>query len=1041
MPSKNSPPTRLPSARRPALLGLIAPLLLAGLLLPPARPAEAQQGPPPAAEAADAAASAQPAPGAVAADAEPTNTTATGVATPNAATPGTATPGTATPDTSGPDTSAPETSAPDTPAPDTSAPDTAGGAPVDWLLDPQPFVPEPPPELDLTVVDAVVDEPFVDYLFEHTGHELGLELSEVPEPARGAVPKGRGMLRSFDLAGLATDPDDLADADLWQLGHLLKMLPSPLLTSSFDTTTFDTNGQNAGVFFIPADAHGAAGPSHLVNVTNVNVRFHLKSGTLQFDNALANFFAPLGPQTQTFDPRVIYDQFAQRFVIVTLEQTDVAFGAPADTSRLLVAVSDDADPNGAWTLAAINSALVIGGVPNWADYPSLAVDEEAVYVTANMFGFQSSGGNFGGTRLFILDKGLNSGGFYAGGALISAVIDPVPPGFFAATMQPAHVLGTPPAPAATGTWLTLYSGLTNGISEFLQVIRVDNPLSVPNLTASFVNVGDVENFAQPLPNAPQLGSAVAIDTDDRRTYDAVWRGGSLWATSAIDPLPGDVNNGQATAIWWRLDTSVPGAPALADSGLVGGEDIAAATHTYFPSLSVNSDQDMVLGFAASAASLHPGSYFTSRQPGDAPGTVRASQTLRDGLDVYVRTFGAGRNRWGDYSAVALDPVSGCFWLYNLHALTRGTPTGPPLEDGRWGTAFGQFCSCIGDESTLDSDFDGTCGDLDNCPNIANPLQQDFDFDGSGDLCDNCPNAFNPTQADSDGDGRGDACDLCPGGDDAVDSDGDGIPDACDLCPGDDTVDSDRDGVPDACDICPGGNDRRDSDGDGIPDACDPSPGTPPASGPFVYNVDFVCGYQASNDGEEGYEPAVKVANYATKVDIYRPGGASAGLSGEIHDLGITRWAQGVASRLLTPVTLPGAQAKVIDCPTLYREYFGSIPGGRPFFNGTVTLRSDQPLVVWATKTTLVCSALATWAEHGQPFPVLAVGPDGRPLPDPEGEPRSLAPSLLACPTLADTTPGLRPPGLLATVDGGFESLGLDVSLDLDFERVEAETAE
>jgi hypothetical protein len=73
---------------------------------------------------------------------------------------------------------------------------------------------------------------------------------------------------------------------------------------------------------------------------------------------------------------------------------------------------------------------------------------------------------------------------------------------------------------------------------------------------------------------------------------------------------------------------------------------------------------------------------------------------------------------------------------------------------------------------VDSDGDGICDAVDNCPAVANPDQKDTDHDGVGDACDNCPTVANPDQKDSDHNGVGDACQAPPITKCDVDGDGD-----------------------------------------------------------------------------------------------------------------------------------------------------------------------------------------------------------------------------------------------------------------------------
>jgi len=466
---------------------------------------------------------------------------------------------------------------------------------------------------------------------------------------------------------------------------------SPSAITTFDGLDFDDNATYNSSYFIPPDPIGVAGDDRVIAVVNCMIECRNKTGTSLWIDDLAGFFSSLTPTTSTFDPKVIYDQYEDRFVVVDLERVGTEAGTdPGNISRIFLAVSKTGTPASAtstdWWYTAIDAKVVISSADHWADYPGFAIDEEAVYVTANMFSHFS--GAFGGTRLWIVDKGT-TGGFYGGGAATVTIHDPYASAGIATTTQPAHIFGTSGAGTGIGTYLVSYSGISDGTDEYVQIVRINNPLTSPTFTQSYIYIGNIEALAGGLPDAPQSGSSTLIEVNDRRALHAIWRNNSLWLTTTIDPISGP-DAGQTTAHWIKLTTTDAGVVSYSDQGNIGGEDIATDCYTFFPSIAVNSSNDVCIGFSASAESIYPGCYYTGRLSTDAAGFTITPDVVRAGVDYYKRIFafnGGTRNRWGDYSGTSVDPSDDqTFYVFNEYALTRGTTIGG--EDGRWGTTFG-----------------------------------------------------------------------------------------------------------------------------------------------------------------------------------------------------------------------------------------------------------------------------------------------------------------------------------------------------------------
>jgi len=166
-------------------------------------------------------------------------------------------------------------------------------------------------------------------------------------------------------------------------GETFKATPTPQSTAtpqikkkgqSALETNFPAIGDNNTT--IPPDMGGAVGPNHVMTALNSQVRIQDKNGAVLSTVTLNGFFSPLVGAASVFDPKVLYDPFAGRWIITAPANSNSA------NSALLIAVSSTNDPTGSWTgyLFDVDPANAV-----WFDYPSIGFNSNWIVVTGNLF--------------------------------------------------------------------------------------------------------------------------------------------------------------------------------------------------------------------------------------------------------------------------------------------------------------------------------------------------------------------------------------------------------------------------------------------------------------------------------------------------------------------------------------------------------------------------------------------------------------------------------------------------------------------------------
>ncbi len=414
--------------------------------------------------------------------------------------------------------------------------------------------------------------------------------------------------------------------------------PEPYLGTVFDGTVTHPRELWVGLTqtgWNPPDPSIAVGPNHVVMTVNQRVAFYTKAGVQQFIVDLGSpgnpgFFEPLGAGNFTFDPKCAYDQYSGRFIILAFE----TYGSTE--AWITIAVSDDSDPNGVWYKYRTDAVITSGTTTYWWDYPGLGFDQDAIYVTGNLYGLNTSAWGAAAFRVFQKAPMLTGAP-----AVYSTLRDTN-----AASVQCAQQFGASPGAAFFVSFAD---------SSSLRVHAIRNPLTTPTLTSTTVAV---PTFAGTM-SSPTPAGNTALSMIDNRMMNVCWRGGKLLAAHTITA------SGKNLARWYEVNTNTwptSGAITLAQSGNV---DPGADIHSFFPAIYSNASGKIGMVLGVSSPRDNVAVAITGRRTTDPLGTMALPVTIKPGE---VSTGG----RWGDYYDIAIDPVDDTtFWVLGEYRRSGG----------------------------------------------------------------------------------------------------------------------------------------------------------------------------------------------------------------------------------------------------------------------------------------------------------------------------------------------------------------------------------
>ena len=455
-------------------------------------------------------------------------------------------------------------------------------------------------------------------------------------------------------------PDPIIDRGI--LGLLAPdAMPAPIL--NFDGIPFPGVTCNCR----PPDTNGAIGQTQYVQIVN--------KGYQVFDKTTgASVLGPLGIttvwsgfggacETRGFgDPVVLYDHIANRWLISQFAGLE---GVPTDEC---IAISTTSDATGTYNRYAFHLGA------DFFDYPHLGVWPDGYYMSMNVF--NSAGNAFLGPQAFAFDRTKMLAGLPAT-FVTTSNLGPTEDAFL-----PSDLDGTYFPPSGTGNPFISFPG-NNPPTYEVRMFHADF-VTPENTTFTLIGSPPAAGFTFLCPSnslcVPQLESTSKLDSlADRLMFRVAYRKFPDGHEAVVGNY--SVSANAVGGVRWFEIRDVTTTPTVFQESTYQPD----TTWRWMGSVAMDFAGNLAVGFSASDATINPQIRYAGRLVNDPLNTLAQGEThLFDGSGSQTSTNG----RWGDYSAMTVDPVDDCtFWYTQEYYPTTGTA---------WATRIGnfKFAECV-----------------------------------------------------------------------------------------------------------------------------------------------------------------------------------------------------------------------------------------------------------------------------------------------------------------------------------------------------------